>query len=171
MPPQPHCFAINNDLRGIMQILLTLLITWLVANSDLPASAELPQVMMVSAEKMAGVRHSRVGVPRADRVETGSGHAASDAGDGVYGIYDDLSRTIYLPENWTGKTPAEMSLLVHELVHHLQHVGKMRYDCAPAREGAAYKAQMQWLALFGKDLAGEFGLDPMTILVRTNCMR
>jgi hypothetical protein len=87
----------------------------------------------------------------------------------VNAIYDDASRTIYLPEQWTGATPAEVSLLVHELVHHLQNVAGLKFDCAEAREKLAYSAQARWLELFGKTLVDEFSLDPMTVLVRTNC--
>lgn len=38
----------------------------------------------------------------------------------------------------------------------------------PAASG---RLQARWPELFGKGLEDEFGLDAMTILVRTNCMR
>jgi hypothetical protein len=82
-----------------------------------------------------------------------------------------LGRTIYLPEGWTGRSPSEVSVLVHELVHHLQNVGGLKFECAGERERPAYQAQSRWLELFDKNLAEEFNLDPMTVLVRTNCMR
>ncbi|HUG61279.1 MAG TPA: DUF6647 family protein, partial [Methylomirabilota bacterium] len=74
------------------------------------------------------------------------------------------------PEGWTGTSPAEVSVLVHELVHHLQNVGGVAYDCPEAREKPAYQAQARWLELFGGSLEEAFQVDPMTILVRTNCM-
>ena len=88
----------------------------------------------------------------------------------VHGYYDDATRTIYLPKGWTGNSPAELSLLVHEMVHHVQNVAGMTYACPEEREKLAYAAQRQWLALFGRELMKEFKLDPMTLLVRTNCM-
>ena len=84
--------------------------------------------------------------------------------------YDDATRTIYLPEAWTGDSPAELSVLVHEMVHHVQNVAGLGYACPEEREKLAYAAQRQWLALVGRDLMQEFRLDPMTLLVRTNCM-
>jgi hypothetical protein len=42
--------------------------------------------------------------------------------------YDDEMKTIYLPEGWTGATPAERSVLVHPMVHHLQNLGKLKYE-------------------------------------------
>ncbi len=155
-----------------MQTLLTVLIAWLSVNFDLPAVAELPKVEFVTAAKMAEVRYSRLGTLRADRVPAEAGRTApGEQGSDVFAIYDDVTRTIYLPKNWTGRSPGEVSVLVHELVHHLQNVGRLDYDCAGARERPAYKAQAGWLELFGRNLAGEFGLDPMTVLVRSSCMR
>jgi hypothetical protein len=36
-------------------------------------------------------------------------------------VYDDLTKTIFLPHSWKGETPADLSVLVHEMVHHLQN--------------------------------------------------
>ena len=68
-----------------------------------------------------------------------------------------------------GRPPAEVSVLVHELVHHLQNVSRMKFTCPQEREKDAYAAQHAWLALFGRTLEQEFEIDPMTVLVRTNC--
>lgn len=153
-----------------MQVLLTVLVTWLSINFDLPAIHEHPRMEMVPPARMAEVRYSRLQTLQPDRVAAEAGRLAShEVGHDVFAIYDDVSRTIYLPENWTGKTPGEVSLLAHELVHHLQNVGGLKFDCAAAREKTAYRAQARWLELFGKNLADEFDLDPMTVLVRTNC--
>ena len=88
----------------------------------------------------------------------------------VEAFYDDKTRTIFLPQGWTGRSPAELSLLVHEMVHHVQNVAGLTYACPEEREKIAYAAQRQWLALFGRDLMRDFKIDPMTLLVRTNCM-
>ena len=55
------------------------------------------------------------------------------------------------------------------MVHHLQNVAGMKFACAGEREKDAYRAQRAWLELFGRTLEQEFELDPMTILLRTNC--
>jgi hypothetical protein len=88
----------------------------------------------------------------------------------VEAYYDDATRTVYLPKGWTGRSPAELSVLVHEMVHHVQNVAGLTYACPEEREKIAYAAQRQWLALFGRDLMKEFKIDPMTLLIRTNCM-
>jgi hypothetical protein len=52
----------------------------------------------------------------------------------------------------------------------VQNVAGLTYACPEEREKIAYAAQRQWLALFGRDLMKEFKIDPMTLLIRTNCM-
>ena len=154
-----------------MHVLLTVIVTWLSINFGLPAVPELPHVEFASAAKMMEVRYSRLAPDRPDGVAAEAGRsAAAEFAHDVQAIYDDVSRTIYLPEGWTGATPADISVLVHELVHHLQNVAGLKYDCPEAREKTAYRAQASWLKLFGKSLADEFEIDPMTILVRTSCM-
>ena len=92
----------------------------------------------------------------------------SDPRDTV-AIYDDANRTIYLPLTWRGGTAAELSVLVHEMVHHLQNVGGIRYECPAAREELAYRAQDKWLGLFGQDLERAFEIDKFTLKVSTSC--
>lgn len=154
-----------------MQVLLTVLIAWLTANIDLPAAPELPRVEFVSAARMAEVRYSRLAANSPDRFAAEAGRSAqAEIGHDVHAIYDDLSRTIFLPNGWTAASPADVSVLVHELVHHLQNVGNLKYDCPQAREAPAYRAQSRWLEFFGKTLEEEFEIDAMTVLVRSKCM-
>ena len=132
-----------------MEPLLTAIVTWLSLNLGMPAIHEHPRVQLTAPETMEAIRGS------AQTVEA---------------IYDDASRTIYLHHKWEGKTPAELSVLVHEMVHHLQNMAGLKYECPQAREQQAYAAQERWLGLFGSDLRKEFELDAMTLLVRTRCM-
>jgi hypothetical protein len=156
-----------------MQALLSVIATWLSINFGLPEVHELPRVERVTANVMAEVRAERLrewgGRPAAGSKAAGFASQPA-AGPNVHGIYDDRSRTIYLPAEWTGSSPADVSVLVHEMVHHIQNVNAMKYDCPEAREKVAYRAQARWLELFGRSLADDFGLDPMTLLVRTKCM-
>jgi hypothetical protein len=85
--------------------------------------------------------------------------------------YEHTTRTIHLRTGWTGATPAELSVLVHEMVHHLQNLGGLVYECPHARERPAFIAQPCWLELFGRTLESEFSIDPMTLLLRTTCPR
>jgi len=154
-----------------MQTLLTAIVAWLSINAGLPAIYEHPRVEFVSPGKMYAVRIGGHVSGHSPGSVTAAGHETpSDGGRHVEALYDDRSRTMYLPEGWAGTTPAEISVLVHEMVHHLQNVAGLKYECAQAREKPAYVAQDLWLAQSGRNLMDEFKLDPLTVLVRTKCM-
>jgi hypothetical protein len=155
-----------------MQELLTMTMTWLAINFGLPVTYERPRVEIVSTEELAEVRYGSMAFDRLDdAAAVATAAVPSEIGHGIHAVYDDRRRTIFLPKGWSGATPADVSLLVHELTHHLQNVAGLTYDCPEAREAPAYRAQARWLELFGTTLADEFGLDAMTILLRTSCMR
>ena len=88
----------------------------------------------------------------------------------VVALYNDMTKTIFLPDAWTGATAAEVSVLVHEMVHHLQKLAGMRFECPAAREKVAYLAQDKWLERFGLSLEREFELDMFTVVVSSACM-
>lgn len=88
----------------------------------------------------------------------------------VIAFYDDDRRTIFLTEGWSAAYPKDVSVLVHEMVHHLQNLDGSKFACPAERERLAFRAQDAWLKQFQTTLANEFAIDPMTPLVRTNCM-
>lgn len=148
-----------------MKALLTIIMLWLSTNFGLPVSYDHPHVEFVPPTKITGLRYGALAGQQlqADVIPTSSTKRE------VVAVYDRQTRTIFLPEGWTGSTPAELSILVHEMVHHLQNVGNLKFECPQEREQLAYQAQGQWLALFGRDLLRDFELDSFTILVSTTC--
>lgn len=87
----------------------------------------------------------------------------------IVALYDAEAGAILVSEGWTGGTVAELSILVHEMVHHLQQEAGTVFACPAERERLAYRAQDDWLKLFGHDLQSAFGIDPALILVATVC--
>ncbi|TYB83705.1 hypothetical protein FQ320_24280 [Oceaniovalibus sp. ACAM 378] len=134
--------------------LLDTIALWLTANFDLPAPAEAPALFTVTDSALVAMRY---------------GPNASVPPGVVVAVYDYGDRTIYLSDGWTGRSPAELSVLVHEMAHHLQSVAEMRFACPAEREKTAYRAQDAWLALFGESLESAFGIDAATLLVGTTC--
>lgn len=147
-----------------MEALLTFIVTWLSINFGLPAVHDLPQVKTVDDGQMLEVRAAALPEDEATKLREMAGDERQ-----FYAVYDDTSATIFLKENWSPASPADVSVLVHEMVHHLQDADDFSGQCPEARERSAYRAQARWLELVGTTLEGEFGLDPMTVLVRTNC--
>jgi len=149
---------------SVSDTLLSSIVTWLSTNFDLKPTATLPNVKNLSAAEMTQRRY------RPFRGAEGSSVSPTGTGPDTVAIYDRDEATIYLPLDWSGQTPAELSVLVHEMVHHLQHVAQSKFECPQAREQIAYAAQQQWLGLFGSTLEDEFRIDPFTLLVATRCM-
>jgi hypothetical protein len=155
---------------GPSPALLTQLTAWLEVNFDLPAANEPPRVERVSAARMAAVRFRGLVSDRQAQVAAEAGRLAPpEFGQEVYAVYDDSKRIVYLHTHWSADSPADVSVLVHELVHHLQNVAGAKFACPQEREKDAYQAQRAWLDQFGRTIEDEFEIDPMTVLVRTNC--
>ncbi len=128
---------------------------WLTAVFDLPVAP--PPVIRFSApEEMAALYRD-------------AGAAAAGGGRSVIALYDRRERTIHLPKGWTGESAAELSMLVHEMAHYLQHEAGYRPGCPAQSEALAYEAQARWLAHFGRDLTGELAIDPLFLKLLAVC--
>ncbi|WP_314944628.1 DUF6647 family protein [Bradyrhizobium cosmicum] len=147
--------------------LLDEIVTWLSSNFDLPAIKERPAIEFASRMKLATMRAGdgalSEGLTKHDDLNQPGQRQ-------VVALYNDKSKTILLPDDWTGTSPADQSILVHEMVHHLQNLGKLRFDCPRAREKSAYLAQDEWLGRFGMSLEKEFDVDMFTVLISSACM-
>jgi Domain of unknown function (DUF6647) len=148
--------------------LLSAIGTWLSLEFDLTGVHRQPRIEIVPAARLAVLRFPGL-LADAQPNLAAPDAAATQAARDTLAVYSDASETIYLPEGWTGGTPAELSVLVHEMVHHAQNLLGLKYGCPQEREQLAYLAQERWLGLFGRSLESEFELDPMTLLVRTKC--
>jgi hypothetical protein len=159
------------DATRSMEALLTEIATWLSANSDLPATLDQPRVEFASPMRLVAMRYKGM-LPDRWREDSARDPAmqAAQARE-VVAVYNDKTRTIFLPDAWTGTTAAELSVLVHEMVHHLQNLAGLTYECPAAREKPAYLAQDQWLRLYGLDLETEFEIDKFTVVVSSACLR
>jgi hypothetical protein len=138
-----------------MEDLQSVIVNWLSVRFGLPADHHHPRVELLPAEQISELRYGNSGL---------TSHRD------VVAVYDDSSETIYLNQAWRGRTVADLSVLVHEMVHHLQNLGGASFACPAAREELAYHAQAQWLAAFGADLFQEFELDPITLKLSTACL-
>ena len=150
---------------------LTEIVTWLSGKFDLPPIYDHPRVEFAAPMQLARMRYSGLLSDRPQVTIGGSDPTAQGAYQReVVAIYSDKTRTIFLPDGWNGKTPTEQSILVHEMVHHLQNLAGLKYECPAAREKPAYLAQDAWLSLHGLDLETEFEINKLTLVVSSSCM-
>jgi hypothetical protein len=138
-----------------MEPLINILTLWLSLTLSLPAPGDHPQVRYATPHRLAALRYGAL--------------AGSSQEPQIMGAYDGLSKTIFLRADWDSRSPLDVSVLVHELVHYMQDRASADFECAGAREAQAYAAQQRWLALFGTDLERAFGIDAMTLKMRTAC--
>jgi hypothetical protein len=138
-----------------MTALLTAIVTWLSVHFELPATFEHPEVIRLPRVEIAKLRNDT---------------APLTATSSVVAAYDDEANVILIPKDWSGRTPADLSILVHEMVHHLQNKAGRTYHCPSAREALAYAAQAKWLGQFGSSLEHDFNIDSLTLKVLTGCM-
>jgi hypothetical protein len=147
--------------------LMASIMTGLSADFALPENYQHPRIEIVSPVQMAAVRYRGLGATLQARVV--SDEQWLEKMRDTVALYEDNSRTIYLREGWTGATAAEISVLVHEMVHHLQNLRGEKFECAQTREKPAYAAQIKWLEAAGLDFFREFETDPITLMLRTVC--
>ena len=146
---------------------ITAMETWVSNQFDLPTMHEHPRIEFAPPAKIASLRFTDLLSDPGAQVEPNN--RAPSAQHDTIAIYDDATRTIYLPEGWSGSTPAELSVLVHEMVHHFQNLLGLKHECPQEREKLAYIAQDRWLGLFGHSLADDFAIDPFSLFVKTTC--
>lgn len=163
--------ATRLDAHGPTQAMLEQIVVWLSQNFDLRATNDLPKVALIPAAELVFLRYQAFTAAEQRKVmtELGADDPAARRREPV-ALYHGATKTIFLASNWTGATPAEVSILVHEMVHHLQNLQASKYACPQEREKLAYAAQEKWLALAGRNLIDEFELDPFTLLASTLCM-
>jgi hypothetical protein len=129
---------------------------WVAAELDAAPTVRPPRLAFAQAGRLAALRYGERASASAGPLE-------------VVALYDDATRTILLREGWTGTTPAEMSVLVHEMVHHVQNQEARVYECGRAREAEAYALQDRWLRLYGESLQSAFELNGLALLILTRC--
>ena len=139
--------------------LLEALAIWVGAKLGQPVPTSLPRLVFKPSNQVAVLRFKQYA----------SEMVQQQALPTIISIYDARENTIYLRDTWSGATAADLSVLVHELVHHFQEVHQAKFECEAAREAKAFELQEKWLKLFGESLEEDFQIDPFTLLVRTSC--
>jgi hypothetical protein len=145
--------------------LLNAIVTWLSIAFELPTTDSLPVIALASKDAIA---HFGATGALSDGRQDATPKPADEPQ--VLALYDALDKTVYLPEGWVGGTPAELAMLVHEMVHHLQHAAHLEFACPQEREALAYAAQERWGVLFGRNVNADLGLDPLRVALISSCI-
>ena len=139
------------------QLLLAAIANWLSKEFGLPVVDRFPEIKLISPGEIGALRYNSPVPPAPHEVARDPGLARPKSSahlptNDTLAVYIDGAEIIYLIEGWTGRTPADLSVLVHEMVHHFQYKLGLKHECPQDREKLAYAAQDRWLHLLATAL-------------------
>jgi Domain of unknown function (DUF6647) len=129
-----------------MDAMIMVLIGWIAAHSNL-AAARPPQIKFVPKHEM-------------EERYYGAKHRQQFSHLQAFYLPDKM--TIYLPNTWHADDLRDRSVLLHELVHHLQKTNHFKTSCPAVWERQAYELQFDWLR--------ERGIKDPYALINTNAL-
>ena len=138
-----------------MKDILAALMLWIAANSPLAATTELPTVQRMGAVELACT------MERVNPCE----ESELDRTVIWYAFYNLSIRSIVLSEIVDTESLLGESILLHELVHHMQSAAGQHYEI----QCQAYQLQDKWLTEHGSSLQAIFNADPFWALTVTLC--
>lgn len=110
-------------------------INWIVDQTGWPA-ADVPPIKTTSLDDLAKMLF---------------GSSSGLAGIRPAALYSKNEHMIYLATTWKKDDVLDQSILVHELVHHLQMENHIQLECWGLYEAQAYDLQIRWLRSQGAE--------------------
>ena len=139
-----------------MKALVAAMVGWIASVSDLPEPERPPSVARVPPGELAELAR-----PPDSRLP--------HAGDTYVALYRPRDRTVVLRADWSRESLRDRSILLHELVHHMQREAGRRYPCRGAREAHAYALQHRWLQARGAGLLETLRINGLHLRTVTRC--
>jgi hypothetical protein len=103
------------------------LTAWIVAQTGWPLGTA-PAIRYVARDEMQKV----------------FGRGAT-SGLNVEALHSNKEHVVYLLQTWRADNLRDRSILLHEIVHHLQYLNHMKALCPAEEERQAYDLQIKWL--------------------------
>ena len=113
-----------------MKEILIALMLWLGANTNYNTDVPLPVVEFKTQTEMEKLYY---------------GERDKQEGE-LYGFYNLERNVIVLPDTWDSTKPFNLGLLLHEMVHYLQDVNNIPFNCTAEMEVDSWPLQKQYLA-------------------------
>lgn len=140
--------SVDEDRQQVPNVLLAELNAWLDAETEYARRGSQPRIKFIGAEQAEYL------------------HGVADRSGGrTRGLYNNETETIYLTAPWSASNRRDVSVLLHEMVHHRQ--SEHHWYCEQAQEWRAYQIQAQWM--------GEQNIDDRfywpAILLQSSCAK
>lgn len=144
-----------------MQELMAALMIWASNATGLPVAEDMPVLVL----------EDRCAIQRMAYADENHECTA----DGVQAIYDHRTEAIYLPDTWSPTRLYDVSLLLHELIHHMQNEVGTDFDTVdcPGRdlERPAYTAQAAFIKGAGIDPWEVMRINQLALYFITTCQK
>ena len=118
-----------------MKELITILLMWIgqstMYNVDIPH----PNVVMMPPQEL-NEQYLKSSLAKTNHVEE------------LWAYYNTQNQTIYLRADFRQYDPWHRSILLHELLHHVQYYNKVLYQCINQMEEQAWPLQKKYLKEF-----------------------
>ena len=111
-----------------MKEILTALLLWIGANSDYNTNIPFPTIIFMEQEKMEQIYYQ-------GREPVGE----------LHGFYDTQKDVIILQDTWDRRDPWDLSIMLHELVHYVQDINEIQFQCNREMEKQSWPLQQKYL--------------------------
>ena len=91
----------------------------------------------------------------------------------IVALYNNITKTIMLNKDFWWSSTKDQSILLHELVHHMQYNSdyiKYKNMCRGTIEKEAYEIQSKWLAKYKRELFEVMNMNDLHYLMITSCV-
>ena len=100
--------------------------------------------------------------------------ADTSVGYKTLALYIESSETIYISNDFWWPSKKDQSILLHELVHHMQFANNYQKTTESCKrsvlEAQAYSVQSEWLKTHGMSLEKDIGIGPLYLYIITTCI-
>ena len=156
---------------------LTSMMLWINSLTGIPMPESPPEIVYTEAREMKYMLYgcNSKTHPRASQIckelkETGE---ITNDNTSTIGLYDHDRKVIHLnPIIRTYDKPVRDSVIIHELVHHMQFSADIPYQCFGQLEETAYDIQDRYIKSKGrKDIFTELDISPLYLFIIFSCGR
>jgi hypothetical protein len=147
--------------------IITSLMLWIAAATGWPIPDH-PNITYIEDEHQFFMMSQECDTkPNQPICETYDGSATN-----ILALYNHLTKTIYLNKEFWWASVRDQSILLHELVHHMQYSRDSEFysnQCKGDIEKEAYDLQEKWLEKRGRTLYDTIELGPLFRHILTRC--
>tara|TARA_B100001093_G_scaffold354827_1_gene339369 strand:+ start:197 stop:622 length:426 start_codon:yes stop_codon:yes gene_type:complete len=111
-----------------MKEILIGLLLWIGANSDYNTNVPYPTIVFMDQAKMEHMYYQ-------GRKPIGE----------LHGFYHTQKDIIVLPDTWDRRDSWDLSILLHELIHYVQDMNSVQYECTMQMEKDSWPLQQKYL--------------------------